>query len=886
MLFSSYQILCPESAFLTFLAAVPQATQLISDLQTLAHNSGHPVPLLIVIDQENGGVNSLYDETYIRQFPSAMALAATGDKQLTRRIARATAEEMQSCGINWILGPVLDVLSNARNQPLGVRSFGEDPAIVSSFGVENMKGLQEGGVATCGKHFPSYGNLEVSGALNDMPTITDSLESLSQNALIPFRKAIDAGIDAMMVGGVAMSSNHLNVMHACLSEHICRDLLRTEMGFQGVVVSECLEMEALSRNIGISGGTVMAFKAGCDLLLTCRSLSVQEEAINGLTAGLDNGMIEKSRVQESCARILALKSKYTSWEKVFSTPGIENLNRIRAANTTLSSTAYKSTIRVVRDSKKLLPLSRVTRNEDEILLLTPLVKPLPASSAFRQYADEAREQSLSPRPNYATDNMVMTGERVFRNFGRLLAKRRNGKVIHASYTANGVRTQHESLINRAKAVIVLTADAGRNKYQVAFAKHVSMLCRLSEDSDGKVVEKPCAAVAVSSPFDLISEQSIGTYVCTYDFTEVALQSLVTVLCGDTGSATVRSPPIPNKVRRSSQPARQQWMVESYDDGRDSTALLKLFAAISATTRANSDLLRNASAETFSIGHNSIKEAHFVIRNSSTKELIGFCATYYQKHDRIASVGAVVVHPGRRNQSAGFSLMERAIRFLISKTDATTLKLGTMLPSVFPGIPSFDSSEHRRLCQWFLKFGWNVEDGRKISKLTIPDLALWDAPEGLGQSLTVKGVKYDLVHGEEYIDGVMKLVKVHAPVDVQVMYELALKNKEGCAIIRGKKIDDASIVATVLLFRSASALAHFVPQVNNGDHNIGGISSPVMAAGLEDQAILLQGLILLGIRQLKKQGMKSLHLDLVRRPQCQAGKEANVCRWMSLRHLQA
>lgn len=865
---------------------MPQATQLISDLQTLAHNSGHPVPLLIVIDQENGGVNSLYDEAYIRQFPSAMALATTGDKQLTRKIARATAEEMQSCGINWVLGPVLDVLSNGRNQPLGVRSFGEDPAVVSAFGVENIKGLQEGGVATCGKHFPSYGNLDLAGGPNDVPTITDSLESLSQNALIPFRKAIEAGIDAMMVGGVAMSSNHLNVMHACLSEHICRDLLRTEMGFQGVVVSECLEMEALSRNIGISGGTVMAFKAGCDLILTCRSLSVQEEAINGLTAGLENGMIEKSRVQESCARILSLKSKYTSWEKAFSIPGLDNLNRIRNANMALSTTAYKNTVKVIRDKKSNLPLSQITNNDDEILLLTPLVRPLPASAAFKQFAEETREQSLSPRPNYATDNMVMTGERVFRNFGRLLARRRNGKVMHASYTANGVRPQHEALIERAKAVIVLTADAGRNKYQVAFTKHVSMLCRVFEDGDGRVSEKPCIAVAVSSPFDLISEMSIGTYVCTYDFTDIALQSLVSVLCGDSDSIAVRSPSVPNNVRRQSQHARQQWMVESYDDGKDNIALIKLLAVVATQSRTSSELLKNTSARTFFLHNNSIGEAHFVIRNSSTKELIGFCATYHQRTNKTASIGAIVVHPGRRHQSAGFSLVERAIRFLSAKPDIAVLRLGTVLPSVFPGIPTSDSSEYRKLGQWFARFGWNMKNGRKISKLVIPDLASWDAPEGLGQSLTVKGVKYDLVHGEEHAEGILKLVNAHAPADVQVKYEMALKNKDGCSIIRGKKVDDASVVATVLLFRSKSALAPFAPQVNTGDHHAGGISSPVMAAGLENQAILLQGLILLAIRQLKKQGMQMLHFDLVSHSCAKYVSEANVNRLMSLQYFLA
>ena len=840
--------------------AAPQTTQLVLDLQTLARSSGHPVPLFIVIDQENGGVNSLHDETYITQFPSAMAVAATGDKQLARSIARATAEELTSCGINWVLGPVLDVLTNARNQPLGVRSFGEDVGVVSSFGVEHIKGFQEGGVATCGKHFPSYGNLEFFGAPTDVPTITDSLENLSQNALVPFSHAIAAGVDAMMVGGVALSSNHLNVMHACLSEQICRDLLRTEMKFQGVIVSECLEMEALSRNIGISGGTVMAFKAGCDLILTCRSMSVQEEAINGLTAGLDNGMIERSRVQESFSRILALKSKYTSWAKAFSPPGVDNLNRVRGLNTKLSTSAYSSSVTVVRDQKHYLPLSKIVLPEDELLLLTPLVKPLPASAAFRQFADDAREQSLSPRANYATDNMVMTGERVFRNFGRLLARCRNGRVTHASYTANGVRPQHEALLERAKAVIVVTADAGRNKYQAAFAKHIAMMCRLSEDSEGNVVEKPCVVAAVSSPFDLAADKSIGTYLCSYDFTETALQAVVKLLYEDRNSSS-NMLDSDSRLRRPSQ-ARQQWLVEQYRDDRDRAALNTLLFAAQTPSRPSSALLKSATADTFQLRDSLIEEAHFVVRNSSTKELIGFCATYYHKMDKAGSIGAIVVSPGRRHQSVGHSLHDRAIRALLQKQGATRFRLGTRLPNVFPGIPNTDAAEHRKLSQWFSRLGWRVSQAKTISRLVIHDLPSWEAPDGLGQSLAVNGIRYDLVHGQEFEESVMQHVQSNAESDIQVLYRIALSNKEGCAVIRGKRVSDGSIVASVLLYRNQSKLAPFVPQAQSTDTLMGGIGAAVMAAELDKKASLLQGLILLGARQLKKQGIKSLLLDYV------------------------
>ena len=188
------------------------------ELQKLAHDAGHPVPLAIGLDQENGGVNSLFDEIYIRQYPSAMGIAATRSKELAFEVARATAEEIAACGINLIMGPCLDVLTNARNQPLGVRTTGDDPSEVSEFGIAFMKGYKEAGVATMGKHFPSYGNLEFLGSSLDVPVITESLEQLSLNALVPFRNAINQGLDAMMVGGCAMSSPGLSRTYSLLAQ--------------------------------------------------------------------------------------------------------------------------------------------------------------------------------------------------------------------------------------------------------------------------------------------------------------------------------------------------------------------------------------------------------------------------------------------------------------------------------------------------------------------------------------------------------------------------------------------------------------------------------------------------------------------------------------------
>lgn len=832
------------------------------DLQTIAQQAGHPVPLLIALDQENGGVNSLYDEVYIRQFPSAMGIAATGSKKLAKEISRATAQELNSCGINWILGPVLDVLTNARNQPLGVRSIGDDPHDVSAFGVECIRGYQEGGVATCGKHFPSYGNLEFFGVPDDVPTITDSIENLSQSALVPFRTAIANGIDSMMVGGVAMASSQVNVMHACLSEQIVRGLLRQEMRFDGVVVSECLEMEALSRNIGISGGTVMAFKAGCDLILTCRTLSVQEDAINGLKAGLDNGMIERFRVQESVQRILNMKAKYTSWEKAFSPAGIENLTRLQPLHTSLSTTAYNKSITVVRDQKHYLPLSGVMKPEEELLLLTPLVKPLPASAVFHQMqSDKASMTNMGRSPSLDANASIMSGEQVFGELGRSLARYRNGKISHTSYTANGVRPLHETLLNRAHGVVVVTADAGRNMYQNAFAKHISMLCKLAVGPDGTPRAKPCVVVAVSSPFDFAADASIETYVCTYDFTETALRALVQVLYGELNPTGVLPGTLYQKPQ--SNHTRQQWLVESFSEDRDAAALDVLLVQCQNETSANAGVLKNAVTSSFLLRDPNVEEAHFVVRNSSTKELFGFCTTYFIKGSGKGHIGAILVDPARRRLSIGHSLHDRAVRALLQKKGIGQFQLGVRFPHIYLGIPKLDLVEYKQLRQWFAQLGWNTSLTVPVSTMMIRDLATWSPPEGLGQALANPEIKYDLVYGADYADVMMEHLTRCARTDVQGIYQLAMSNKDGCGIIRAKRAADQSILGSVLICRSESKMARFIPSLYK-QAGVACISSPVISTMFSDRISLFQGLVLLGIRQFKKQGLRTLLLDYVSR----------------------
>jgi len=830
-------------------------------LQKCAHDAGHPVPLAIGVDQENGGVNSLFDEIYIRQYPSAMGMAATGSTDLAYEVAKATAQEIVACGINWMFGPCLDVLTNARNQPLGVRTSGDDPQEVSAFGVAYMKGYKDAGVATMGKHFPSYGNLEFLGSALDVPIITESLEQLSLSALVPFRNAIAQGLDAMMVGGCAMSSAGLNVMHACLSEQVVDELLRRDLNFDGVVVSECLEMEALSHNIGVGGGTVMAVNAGCDIVLLCRSFSVQQEAINGLKLGIENAMITRERVMRSLRRVLTMKAKCTTWEKALNPPGVSLLSTLQPSHTFLSTKAYNSSIAVVRDKNRYLPLSNIIEPEEELLLLTPLVKPLAASAAARALSETANAGSPEPAV-WERSASVMSGERVFRELGRALARQRSGRVLHTSYTANGVRPVHENLINRASAIIVLTADANRNLYQHGFTKHVSMICNMQYSSGGEKREKPLIVVSVSSPYDFAMDQTIGTYICTFDFTETALNSLVKVLYGEitpTGS-------LPGTISQSQKlnQSRQHWLVEIFNEDRDSIGLDALIKAVVEGTPPNQRAeLLSSTSNSFLLHNPDVIESHFVVRNSSTQALYGFCATYFFKTTGTGAIGALFVDPARRKLSIGHSLHNRAIRTLLQREGIKRFQIGTRSPSIFLGIPTGHGVERRRLRSWFSNMGWNTALSRTVCSMVAKNLLSWNTPDGMAKSLESAGAQFDLVYGWEYAGPVLDHIKTSNRQGLAEVYKLALADPSACGIIRAKRPDDGTIVGTVVLYNMMSHLAEFVPAMKDSNELTGGISSPVISPGVGEYSTLLQGLILLGMKQIKAQGCNACILDYVR-----------------------
>jgi len=277
----------------------------MADLQARA-----AIPLLVSIDHEGGLVCRF--AASLHRFPGNMALAAGGDRQTTSdrayRQGAAQAAELRSVGVNWNLAPCLDVNNNPDNPVIGVRSYSDDPEVVGALGVAAIRGLQDHGVMACGKHFPGHGDTDVDSHL-DLPTIRGAVERLRRIELPPFIAAINAGVGAIMTTHIRFPSLDPEYP-ATLSSTILTELLRGSLGYDGLIVTDCLEMAAIAASPGTPQGAVRALQAGADMVLVCHTLETQRATIDAIRTAIRSGALQEERIREAAARVLATKRRF------------------------------------------------------------------------------------------------------------------------------------------------------------------------------------------------------------------------------------------------------------------------------------------------------------------------------------------------------------------------------------------------------------------------------------------------------------------------------------------------------------------------------------------------------------------------------------------------
>ena len=261
----------------------------------------------IMIDQEGGGVSRIADAQM--NVPGQMALAGTADPQMVSRAAEITAQELRSCGINMNLAPVMDINSNPDNPIIGARSYGEDAETVARYGVCAVEGYRKEKVACCLKHFPGHGDTAVDSHLG-LPIVNKSLEDLARNELIPFQKGMEAGAPAIMTTHILFPQIESAKIPATMSRAIISGLLREKMGYKGMIISDCMEMNAIAQYYGTVHGAVEAVKAGVDLICISHTVMFAMEAAQQIYQEVQTGRISREEFEQSVARIHAYKEQY------------------------------------------------------------------------------------------------------------------------------------------------------------------------------------------------------------------------------------------------------------------------------------------------------------------------------------------------------------------------------------------------------------------------------------------------------------------------------------------------------------------------------------------------------------------------------------------------
>ena len=292
-----------------FARNIEDSNQMIELTRALQENNNN-IPLFISIDEEGGRVSRLPDD--VEKFPSAFTIGLINNQQTAYENGKEIGYTLKRLGINLDYAPVLDIYSNENNTVIGDRAFSKEESIVSTMGIATMEGIEDADIIPVVKHFPGHGDTEVDSHYG-LPIVYKTLEELRNFEFIPFVKAIESGCDVIMVSHIILnevdSSNP-----ASLSKIVISDLLRKDLEFDKVVITDDMSMGAITSIMSIEEACIKSIEAGCDILLLGNAYEEIEQVINSIKLKLYNGEISEEQINKSVKRILELKKKYNMME--------------------------------------------------------------------------------------------------------------------------------------------------------------------------------------------------------------------------------------------------------------------------------------------------------------------------------------------------------------------------------------------------------------------------------------------------------------------------------------------------------------------------------------------------------------------------------------------
>ncbi|MER6022420.1 glycoside hydrolase family 3 protein [Streptomyces anulatus] len=463
-----------------------QIAELSNGLQRAALAGRSRLPLLVSTDQEHGIVCRVGEPATL--LPGAMALGAGGSRSDTRRAAWIAGAELAALGVNQNYAPDADVNVNPANPVIGVRSFGSDPASVAALVAEQVKGYQGAGIASTAKHFPGHGDTSTDSHTG-LPVINHTRAQWEELDAPPFRAAIRARIDSIMTAHIVVPALDPSEDPATLSRPILTGILREELGYDGVVVTDSLGMEGVRTKYGDDRVPVLALLAGVDQLLNPPNLSV---AWNAVLEAVRGGEISEARVDESILRILRLKSRLGLFRDPFvSRRGVERTVGSRAHRAAADRIAERTTT-LLADPGSLLPLSR--RSHRNLLVVG---------------ADPASPSGTTGPPTSTLANA----------FGEL------------GFTARALSTG--TAPNQAKIAEAVAAVEGRDAVVVATYNVTATSSQRTLVTALVATGVPVVTVAVRNPYDVahLTGTGVAASLAAYSWTDVELRAAARVIAG-------------------------------------------------------------------------------------------------------------------------------------------------------------------------------------------------------------------------------------------------------------------------------------------------------------------------------------------------------------------
>ncbi|KDQ67401.1 glycoside hydrolase family 3 protein [Streptomyces halstedii] len=433
-----------------------QIADLSNGIQRAALAQPTPLPLLISTDQEHGIVCRVGEPATL--MPGAMALGAGGSRSDARTAARIAGAELAALGINQNYAPDADVNVNPANPVIGVRSFGSDPQSVAGLVAAQVKGYQSAQVASTAKHFPGHGDTSTDSHTG-LPSIQHTREQWAELDAPPFRAAVAAGIDSIMTAHIVVPALDPSEDPATLSRPILTGILREELGYDGVVVTDSLGMEGVRTKYGDERVPVLALQAGVDQLLNPPDLSV---AWNAVLAAVKSGEISEARIEESILRILRLKSKLGLFRDPYVTRrGVDRTVGVKEHLATADRIAERTTT-LLAHTGALLPLSRRTHRNVLVVGADPASPSgttgpptTTLAAAFEELGFRATALPTGTAPSPATIEAAVT------------AAAGKDAVVVGTYGVTATSSQRTLVAALAATGVPVICLAIRNPYDIA-----------------------------------------------------------------------------------------------------------------------------------------------------------------------------------------------------------------------------------------------------------------------------------------------------------------------------------------------------------------------------------------------------------------------------------